>query len=99
MEATPSLIPEKELRKKMTDEEKAIVKAMNRAILELTYEQALHEAVLKSKVADWKKEIGTANGSPTLREFRKKIDEARGAGELLIESGNLTALRDKGLPN
>jgi hypothetical protein len=83
----------------MTDEEKTIVKQMNRAILELTYQKALHEAVLKSKVADWKKEIGAADSSPTLQGFRKRIDEAREAADFLIDSGKLAAARDKGLVN
>jgi hypothetical protein len=80
----------------MTDEEKAIVKEMNRVVLELTYLKGLYEAVLKKRVEDWEREMAAASESSHFKEFRKRIDEAREAAELLIDTGNLAAAHSKG---
>jgi hypothetical protein len=83
----------------MTDEEKYVAKEMSRTILELTYLKALHEAVLKKCVFNWQTELAIANNSPILKAFRKNIDEARGACDLLIDEGKLAAAHAKGMVN
>ena len=80
----------------MTDEEKTIVKEMNRTILELTYLKGLHEAVLKKRVENWGKEMATANESSAFQEFRKRIDEARGAGDFAEADRLREAIADLG---
>jgi hypothetical protein len=83
----------------MTDEEKYVAKEMSRTILQLTYLKALNEAVLKKCVSNWQEELAIAESSPVLKGFRKNIDEAREACDLLIDKGQLAAAHQKGMVN
>lgn len=73
----------------VTEEEKNVLKQMNRMMTDLIYVKGVQEAVLKSKVENWMQEMDKANGSAGFQELRKRLEEAREAVDILIDKGDI----------
>lgn len=79
----------------MTDDEKDVVKEMNKLIFDLIRLKAVYEAVLKLRVANWQGEVEAANASAPLQALAHNFENARQGIDLLIEQNNLTAVPSK----
>lgn len=79
----------------MTDDEKNIVKQMNRLLLDLAYVKAVYEGVLGTQVRDWRAQVEAANAAPEFQQIRRVLEEARQAIDLLVDRGQMTSAIDR----
>jgi hypothetical protein len=83
-------LKEEQFENPMTDDEKNVVKGMNRLICDLTRLKAVYEAVLNVRVANWQAEVEAANASVPLQALAHNVENARQGIDLLIEQNSLS---------
>lgn len=77
----------------MTNEEKRILKDMNKLICDMMLRRAVLETVVAKYVLDWPSKVASVISSPEHQKLLRENEMLRQSIDLLIEQNNLTSLR------